>query len=43
MVFATAAKFAIEPVGDFVLLATIFQFIQFTVVGAGIGWVYGRS
>ena len=43
MVFATAAKFAIEPVSHFVLLGTIFQIIQFTVVGAGIGVVYGRK
>lgn len=42
MVFATAAKFAIEPVGHFVLLGTLFQVIQFTVVGAGIGWVNWR-
>ena len=41
MVFATAAKFAIEPVMDFVLLGTAFQFIQFTLVGAAIGLVYG--
>lgn len=29
MVFSTAAKFKIEPVLDFVLLGTAFQFIQF--------------
>ena len=43
MVFATAAKFKIEPVTDFVLLGTAFQFIQFFFVGAAIGLVYGRS
>ena len=32
MVFATAAKFTIEPVTDFVFLATCFQIIQFTLV-----------
>jgi len=41
MVFATAAKFAIEPVLDFVLLATIFQIIQYVLVGAVIGVIYG--
>lgn len=43
MVFATAAKFRIEPVLDFVLLGTTFQFIQFVLVGAAIGLVYGRE
>ena len=42
MVFATAAKFRIEPVTDFVLLGTAFQFIQFLFVGAAIGLVYGN-
>lgn len=43
MVFATAAKFNIEPVLDFVLLGTIFQLIQFVVVGVGIGLIYGNK
>ena len=43
MVFATAAKFAIAPLTDFVVFATVFQAIQFTVVGAAIGLVYGRN
>lgn len=43
MVFATAAKFSIEPVVDFVLLGTAFQFIQFVVVGTAIGLIYGKS
>jgi hypothetical protein len=43
MVFATAAKFNIEPVFDFVLLGTAFQFIQYFFVGAAIGLVYGDS
>ena len=30
MVFATAAKFRIEPVVDFIMLATVFQLIQRT-------------
>ena len=42
MVPATAAKFTIEPVWHFVGLGTAFQLLQFTVVGAGIGLVYGR-
>ena len=43
MVFATAAKFKIEPVFDFILLGTVFQLIQFVVVGIGIGLVYGKK
>lgn len=42
MVFATAAKFKIEPVADFVFLGTAFQIIQFTGVGAAIGLIHGR-
>jgi hypothetical protein len=42
MVFATAAKFQIEPVLDFVLLGTGFQLIQFALVGTAIGWIHGR-
>ena len=43
MVFATVAKFQIEPILDFVVLSTIFQLLQYTLVGAVIGTVYGRS
>lgn len=43
MVFSTVAKFQIEPVLDFVLYGTTFQVIQFTVVGAIIGLINGRS
>ena len=43
MVFATAAKFVIEPVFDFVLYGTVFQIIQFTLVGMTIGLINGRS
>lgn len=43
MVFATAAKFHIEPVIDFVLFGTVFQIIQFTLVGVAIGLIYGKS
>ncbi len=37
MVFATVAKFKIEPVLDFVLYGTAFQIIQFVLVGIVIG------
>lgn len=43
MVFATAAKFAIEPRLDFIGLASAFQFIQYLFVGAAIGLVYGAN
>ena len=43
MVFATAAKFTIEPVLDFVLLGTAFQAIQYTVTGAAIGLIHGKE
>lgn len=42
MVLATAAKFKIEPVIDFVLLGTAFQFLQFILVGVVIGLIYGK-
>ena len=42
MVLATAAKFKIEPVVDYVLLGTVFQTLQFILVGAVIGLIYGR-
>ncbi len=40
MGFATAAKFQIEPVADFLVMHTIFQLIQFTLTGAALGWIY---
>lgn len=43
MVFATAAKFKIEPISQFVVLGTAFQVLQFIAVGVAIGWAYGRS
>jgi len=43
MVFATAAKFNIEPVIDFVALGTVFQLIQYVFVGIVIGLIYGRT
>ena len=41
MVLATVAKFDIAPIFDFVALGTAFQILQFVVVGAVIGWIYG--
>ncbi len=41
MVLATVAKFDITPIFDFVALGTAFQILQFVVVGAVIGWIYG--
>jgi hypothetical protein len=43
MVFATAAKFKIEPIIDFICLGTAFQLIQFIVVGSVIGLIHGRE
>ncbi|MGH1462080.1 MAG: hypothetical protein ACRBB6_08595 [Neptuniibacter sp.] len=43
MGFATAAKFQIEPVADFLIYHTIFQFIQFTLTGLALGWVYRNT
>ena len=43
MVFATAAKFSIEPVLDFVLLGTAFQAIQYIATGAAIGLIHGKA
>jgi len=37
MVFATAAKFQIEPVMDFVLFGSAFQILQFLLVGLVLG------
>lgn len=41
MVFATAAKFKITPVSHFIVFGTAFQLLQFTLVGAAIGTIYG--
>ena len=43
MVFAAAAKFMIEPVSTYLLYGTAFSFLQFTVTGAALGWIYGRK
>lgn len=42
MGFATAAKFRIEPVGEFLAYHTIFQLLQFVFTGAALGLAYGR-
>ena len=43
MVLATAAKFNIEPVTDFVIYGTVFQILQFVFVGLALGMIYGRN
>jgi hypothetical protein len=43
MVLATAAKFKIEPVIDFVAFGTAFQILQFILVGLTIGMIYGKN
>lgn len=43
MVFATAAKFKIEPVFDFILLGTLFQLLQYVLVGATIGTIHQKQ
>lgn len=42
MGFATAAKFKIEPVADFLIYHTVFQAIQFILVGIALGWIYKK-
>ncbi len=43
MGFATAAKFKIEPIFDFLAYHTVFQFIQFALTGAVLGWIHKRT
>ena len=43
MVFATAAKFEIEPAGDFILYGTVFQFLQFLLVGIVFGFIFRKA
>jgi hypothetical protein len=43
MVFATAAKFEINPVSTFLIYSTIFQIIQFIVTGTALGLIYGSN
>lgn len=42
MGFATAAKFQIEPVSQFLIYHTIFQLIQFTLTGIALGFIYKK-
>ena len=42
MGFATAAKFQIEPVSQFLIYHTVFQTIQFTATGAALGFIYRK-
>ena len=43
MGFATAAKFKIEPISQFLIYHTIFQFIQFVLTGTALGFIFGRN
>ena len=40
MGFATAAKIQIEPVSSFLIYHTVFQFIQFSLTGIALGFIY---
>jgi len=40
MVFATAAKFKIEPVWNFIAFGTAFQILQFVFVGLVLGFIH---
>lgn len=42
MGFATAAKFQIEPISQFLTYHTIFQTIQFTLTGIALGIIYKK-
>ncbi len=42
MVFATAAKFTIEPAAEFIAYGTAFQLLQFLVVGLVVGLIQRR-
>jgi len=39
---ATVAKFAIEPVYQFLTYHTIFQILQFTITGIALGLIYAK-
>ncbi|MEJ2158569.1 MAG: hypothetical protein P8X96_24860 [Desulfobacteraceae bacterium] len=43
MGFATAAKFDINPIETFLVYHTGFQFLQFTITGAALGLIFGRT
>ncbi|MDV7340695.1 hypothetical protein RYZ26_13905 [Terasakiella sp. A23] len=42
MGFANVAKLNINPVGDYLIYHTVFQTIQFAVVGVALGWIYRK-
>ena len=42
MAFGTAAKFQIAPLMPFLTYHTVFQFIQFGLTGAALGWICRR-
>ncbi len=42
-VFADAGKYDVGPIGAYLTLETIYYLIQYTVVGAVIGLIYGRK
>jgi len=43
MGFATAAKFAINPILPFLIYHTVFQFVQFTLTGIALGFIYQKK
>jgi hypothetical protein len=43
MGFATAAKFQIEPIGQFLLYHTVFQSVQFTLTGIALGLIFKET
>lgn len=43
MGFATVAKFNIHPVSTFLAYHTVFQFLQFSISGAALGLIFGRT
>ena len=40
--FAMAAKIDINPISTFLLYSLMFQFIQYVLTGAALGFIYGR-
>ena len=42
MGFANVAKISIEPIADYLAYHTVFQTIQFIVIGAALGWIYRK-
>jgi hypothetical protein len=43
MGFGTAAKFNINPIPNFLIYHTSFQILQFTITGAALGMIFGRT